>query len=100
MVKTSLRMIQLVKNHIFHERGDKDCKVTENEMVRPWNNLHKMIVLLVVTTAVMKHHDQKQLREERIYLAYSSTSLFITEGSQDRNSHRSGTWRQELMQRP
>lgn len=27
-------------------------------------------------------------------------SLFIIEGSQDRNSNRAGTWRQELMQRP
>jgi hypothetical protein len=33
-------------------------------------------------------------------LAYTSTLLFITEGSQDRNSERAGTWRQELMQRP
>jgi hypothetical protein len=35
-----------------------------------------------------------------VYLAYSSTSQFIIEGSQDRNSSRAGTWRQELMQRP
>ena len=27
------------------------------------------------------------------------TALFIIEGSQDRNSNRAGTWRQELMQR-
>jgi hypothetical protein len=26
--------------------------------------------------------------------------LFISKGSQDRNSHQAGTWRQELMQRP
>jgi hypothetical protein len=32
-------------------------------------------------------------------LASASTSLFITEGSQDRNPNRTGTWRQELMQR-
>jgi hypothetical protein len=38
--------------------------------------------------------------EERIYLANTSTSLFTTKGNQDRNSHRAGTWRQELMQRP
>ena len=35
-----------------------------------------------------------------VYLAYTSTSLFITEGSQDRNSNQAGTWRQELMQEP
>ena len=43
---------------------------------------------------------EKQLKEERVYSAYTSTLLFISKGSQDRNSHRAGTWRQELMQRP
>jgi len=43
---------------------------------------------------------KKQVGEEKDYLAYVSTLLFITKGSQDRNSHRAGTWRQELMQRP
>ena len=35
---------------------------------------------------MIKHHDQKQLGKERVYLAYTSTSLFIIKGSQDRNS--------------
>jgi hypothetical protein len=43
---------------------------------------------------------KKQVGEERVYSAYTSTLLFITKGSQDRNSHRAGTWRQELMQSP
>jgi hypothetical protein len=43
---------------------------------------------------------RKQVGEERVYSAYTSTLLFIIKGSQDRNSHRAGTWRQELMQRP
>ena len=43
---------------------------------------------------------KKQVGEERVCLAYTSTLLFITKESQDRNSHRAGTWRQELMQRP
>ena len=43
---------------------------------------------------------KKQSEEERVYSAYTSTLLFIIKGSQDRNSHRAGTWRQELMQRP
>ena len=30
------------------------------------------------------HHDQKRVGEERIYSTYTSTSQFITEGSQDR----------------
>jgi hypothetical protein len=40
-----------------------------------------------------------QVGEEYVYLAYASTLLIITEGSQDRNSSRAGTWRQELIQR-
>jgi hypothetical protein len=43
---------------------------------------------------------KKQVGEGRVYSAYTSILLFITKGSQDRNSHRAGTWRQELMQRP
>jgi hypothetical protein len=38
--------------------------------------------------------------EERVYLAYTSISLFIIKERQDRNSNRAGNWRQELMQRP
>jgi hypothetical protein len=34
----------------------------------------------------MKHHDPKQLGEKRIYLPYASTSQFISERSQGRNS--------------
>jgi hypothetical protein len=47
----------------------------------------------------MKHHDQKQVGEERVYLAYTATLLFITKGIQDRNSNRVRSWRQELMQK-
>jgi hypothetical protein len=42
---------------------------------------------------------RKQVGEERVYLAYTSMSLFIIEGSQDRNSNMAGTWSQELMHR-
>jgi hypothetical protein len=45
---------------------------------------------------VIKHHDQK----EWIYLVYTFTSLFIIEGSPNKDSNRTGTWRQELMQKP
>jgi hypothetical protein len=45
----------------------------------------------------MKHHDQKKVEEEWIYLAYGSTLLFITEGSQGKNSNKTGTWRQGLI---
>ena len=43
---------------------------------------------------------KRQAGEERVYLAYTSALLFITKGSQDRNSNRAAFWRQELMQRP
>jgi hypothetical protein len=43
---------------------------------------------------------KKQVGVERVYLAYTSTLLFTTKGSQDRNSHRVETWRQEWMQKP
>ena len=49
---------------------------------------------------MIKHHEQKQLGEERVYLVSTSRSLFIIRNHQDRNSNRAGTWRQELMQRP
>jgi hypothetical protein len=34
---------------------------------------------------------KKQVGEERVYSAYTSTLLFITKGSQDWNSNRSGS---------
>jgi hypothetical protein len=34
---------------------------------------------------------KKQVREERVYLAYTYTALLITKGSQERNSNRAGT---------
>lgn len=36
---------------------------------------------------------------EKVYLAYTFTSLFINEGSQ-KNANGARNWRQELMQRP
>ena len=50
-----------------------------------------MRVLVRVPVAVMKHHDQKQTGEARVYLAYTSTSQSITERNQERNSSRAGT---------
>lgn len=44
--------------------------------------------------------DEKQVREERFYLAHTSTSSSFSEGSQGRNSNKTGTWNRELMQRP
>jgi hypothetical protein len=33
----------------------------------------------------MKHHDQSQFGEQRVYLAYTSTLLFIIKENQGRN---------------
>ena len=38
-----------------------------------------------VTLAMMKHHDQKQAGEERVYSAYTFLSPFIIEEGRDRN---------------
>jgi hypothetical protein len=43
---------------------------------------------------------KKQVGEEKVYSTNISTLLFITKGSQDRNSHGAETWRQKLIQRP
>jgi hypothetical protein len=43
---------------------------------------------------------KQKVGEERVYSAYTFTLLFTIKGSQDWNSHRVETWRQELMQRP
>jgi hypothetical protein len=42
---------------------------------------------------------EKQVGKERVYSADTSTLLFITKGSQDRNSHQKLKVRQELMPR-
>jgi hypothetical protein len=42
---------------------------------------------------------KKQVGEQKVYSAYTSTLLFIIKGSQYRNSHRIGNWRQERMQK-
>jgi hypothetical protein len=39
----------------------------------------------------------KQVGKERVNSAYTSKSVLITRGSQDRNSSRAESWRQELM---
>lgn len=42
----------------------------------------KLHILVRVTISRMKHHDQERVGKERVYLARTSTSLFITKGSQ------------------
>jgi hypothetical protein len=38
------------------------------------------LVLVRVTSAVIKHHDQKQVWEERVHLAHTSTSQELKHG--------------------
>ena len=56
---------------------------------------HRYTVLVRVTIAVMKHHDQSNLGRKGFIGLHC-----IIRRSQDRNSNRAGTRRQELMQRP
>jgi hypothetical protein len=56
-------------------------------------------ILVSVSVAVMKHNDQQQAVEERVYLAYTSTSYSITKGSQGKNSrHLEGRHDAEAME--
>ena len=48
---------------------------------------------------MMRHHDLKTSLGGKGLFDLYVTLLFIIEGSQDRNSNRAGTWRQELIQR-
>ena len=43
---------------------------------------------------------KKQAGEERVYSAYTSTLVLVTKGSQDRNSNRPKSLKQEMVQRP
>jgi hypothetical protein len=49
------------------------------------------LVLVRVSIPGQNIMTKKQVGEERVYSAYISTLLFITEGSQDWNSSRSGS---------
>jgi hypothetical protein len=56
--------------------------------------------LVRLTIAMIKLHDQSNLgRKWLIWLTLNPLQSII-EGSQERNPHRPGTWRHELMQRP
>jgi hypothetical protein len=46
-----------------------------------------LIVLLRVCIPAQNSMSKKQVGEERVYSAYTSTLLFITKGSQNRSSH-------------
>jgi hypothetical protein len=56
-------------------------------------------LLIRVSVAVIKYHDQRQLGGGKSYFSYTSISQFISQGGQARNSSRVGIWKQELMQK-
>jgi hypothetical protein len=56
-----------------------------------------LLVLVGVSIAVMKHHDQ--VWEEMVYFIHTSLSQFI-KNNEYRSSHRAETGSQELMQKP
>ena len=49
-------------------------------------------LLVRVSIPAQNMMTKRQVVEERFYSAYTSTFLFITKGSQDWNSSRSGSW--------
>jgi hypothetical protein len=51
------------------------------------------MVLVRVCIPAQNIMTKKQVEEETVYSTYISTLLFITKGSQNRNSNRVGTWR-------
>jgi len=53
--------------------------------------LHTCPIISVAAT-----NTRMKVVKERVYLAYTSTSYSIIEGTQDRNSDSAGTWGQEL----
>lgn len=59
-----------------------------------------VFVFFMVTIAVMKQHDQKQVVWKRVESIYRSITEFIINGSQDRNSSITACCRQQMMQRP
>ena len=60
-----------------------------------------ILVIVRVTIAVRKHHDQRTICGGKgLFGLDFHITLFLMEGSQDRNSDKAGTRRQELMQRP
>jgi hypothetical protein len=83
-------------DHAQHELGMLDeAPMAPAEL---WTFL--VTVSFRVSIPALDVMNRKQVWEERVYSAYTFTQPFITKGNEDRNSHRAGTWMQELMQRP
>lgn len=55
-------------------------------------------VMVRVTIAVIKHHDQKELGEERGYITHSSIQHLVSRMTDSRKSSRAAAWRKEMRQ--
>ena len=50
------------------------------------------VILVRVSIAAMKYHDQKENGKKGVYLAYTSIFLFIIKGNQEKISSRAGNY--------
>lgn len=57
-------------------------------------------VLVRITIAMMKHHDQKKLGEEMVCFVHLLNESPLKEANAGTQTRREGTWRQELIQKP
>ena len=89
--QTSKHSYKVTENRVREaerETGIWDClqgDVCECQLLPSFP--YRRHVLVRVAIVVMKHHDQQQVREERVCAAYTSTlrSQSIMESSEDRN---------------
>ena len=58
-------------------------EILENEPAFCWES-----ILVRVTLAVMEHHDQKQLGEQRVYFIHNSLFILKSSGGQELNQGR------------
>jgi hypothetical protein len=80
---------------LYAAKKRRCCKISQSTIVLTM----QQYCLVRVTSAVMKHYEQKQFEEGTAYSAYTSVSLFILKEVRT-GTQQAGTWRQELTQRP
>lgn len=88
------RNLKIIKIHNVNLKCRNEIKV-ELTILIPSLSLPTVLVRVVI--AMMKHHDKKHIRKQRVYLYYSFSSL-STKLSGQELENRTGNWRQKLMQ--
>lgn len=81
--------------------------ILRDNVLSPVNHITYWASLLLFTDrqyvhehiVVIKHHDHKQLGEERVFLLITLRTHSIAKENQGRNFNRAGTWTQQLKQR-